>query len=321
VYNIPAPGVDQNQPMDLYTMLKDWAGSDDPSKMQQGRDGSMLNIFPTKKLSIPVDMNVVKSNGTVNKDDSVLNAIVFDLNKNMIFKNDAAVLNIIAANKWKRPIYFTSQDGGGVGLQDYIRQDGLTFRLVPVKGADVNRDWVVDKMMNKFVFGGADKPGTYYDESNRIHLNTIRFAYAQAARNLAENGRKEDAKKLLNKCDKMMLEENFPYGMVGRNQTHNRYSMQMMIAAYVAEDSILANKIKKSVKKDLAQQKVYLESLPERFQDNMSGELDDVNSLLLGLQQIETQFGKPQQGTPPVETPNKITNATPPKPVVDSQKK
>jgi hypothetical protein len=320
VYNIPAPGVDQNTPMDLYTMLKDWAGSDDPSKMQQGRDGSMLNIFPTKKLSIPVDMSVVKSNGTVNADDSVSNAIVFDMNKNMIFKNDAAVLNIIAANKWKRPIYFTSQQMG-LGFDDYIRQDGLTYRLVPVKGADVNRDWVVDKMMNKFVFGGTDKPGTYFDEANRIHLNTIRFAYAQAARNLAENNRKEDARKMLNKCDKMMLEENFPYGMVGRNQTHNRYSMQMMIAAYMAEDTVLANKINKSVKKDLEQQKVYLEGLPERLQNGiMEGELEDVRGLLMGLQQLEGQFKNPQQ-KPIVEGPNKITTVPPPTPVVDSPKK
>jgi hypothetical protein len=322
VYNFPAPGVDQNQPMDLYTMLKDWAGSDDPSKMQQGRDGSMLNIFPTKKLSIPVDVNLVRSNGTVNANDSVLSAIQFDINKNMIFKNDAAVLNIIAANKWKRPIYFTSQDGGGVGLQDYIRQDGLTFRLVPVKGDDVNKERVVDVMMNKFVFGGADKPGVYYDEANRIHLNTIRFAYAQAARNLAENNRKEEARKLLNKCDKMMLEENFPYGMVGRNQTHNRYSMQMLISAYIAEDSVLANKIQKSLKKDLDQQLRYLEGLPERLQDNMSGELEDVKGLLMGLQQIEQQFGKAAKQPTNVERPNsKLTNEQQVKPVVDSPKR
>jgi hypothetical protein len=307
IYNAPKPGVDPSQPMDLYTMMKDWAGSDDPNKMEQGRDGSMLNIFPTKKVFIPVDINVVKQNGTVNATDSVLSRLDFELPKNMIFKNDAAILNIVAANKWKRPIYFTSPDGAGIGLQQYIRQDGLSYRLVPVKNADVNRDWTLNVMMNKFVFGGADKPGVYYDEENRRHLNSIRLAYAQAASNLADNGRKEDARKMLNKCDKMMLEENFPYGMVGRNQMHNQYSLQMLIAAHKAEDSVLANKISKSVKKDLEQQVAYISSLPERLQDQMSGEMDDVQRLLRGMQQIDQQYGK--NATPPViEAPKTINN-------------
>jgi len=317
IYNAPKPGVDPNQPMDLYTMMKDWAGSDDPNKMEQGRDGGMLNIFPTKKVFIPVDVNVVKQNGTVNASDSVLSRVDFELPKNMIFKNDAAILNIIAANKWKRPIYFTSPDGAGLGLQPYIRQDGLSYRLVPIKNADVNRDWVVDKMMNKFVFGSANKPGVYFDEENRRHLNSIRLAYAQASSNLADIGRKEEARKMLNKCDKMMLAENFPYGMVGRNQMHNQYSLQMLIAAFKAEDSVLANKIKKSVKKDLEQQVSYLNSLPERMQEQMSGELEDVKRLLMGMQQVEQQFNKAALPTA-VENPGQIKN-TPAMPKASGQ--
>jgi hypothetical protein len=34
----------------------------------------------------------------------------------------------------------------------------LTYRLVPVDmNSEVNQDWVMDKMLNKFVFGNADK--------------------------------------------------------------------------------------------------------------------------------------------------------------------
>ena len=46
----------------------------------------------------------------------------------------ALYLNIIAANKWKRPIYFTSPYGE-LGFQQYLRTDGLTYRLVPVKNS------------------------------------------------------------------------------------------------------------------------------------------------------------------------------------------
>ena len=170
IYNVAKPGVDPNQYMDLYSMMKDWAGSDDPSKTETGRDGNSLNIFPTKKVSVPVDESVVRSNGTVNAKDTVLSAIQFEIPRQALYKNDAAILNIIAANKWKRPIYFTSPYGE-LGFQNYLRQDGLTYRLVPVAKNDVNLDWAKDVMMNKFRFGGADKTGVYYDEENRRHLN------------------------------------------------------------------------------------------------------------------------------------------------------
>jgi hypothetical protein len=290
IYNAPKPGIDPNQYMDLYTMMKDYAGSDDPSKTEQGRDGSTLNIYPSKKVSIPVDINLVKQNGTVNADDSVVAAVQFEIPKSVIFKNDAAILNIIAANKWKRPIYFTSPDAGGIGINNYMRQDGLTYRFVPVFKSEVNNDWVYDKMMNKFKFGNANVAGVYFDEENRRHLNSIRFAYAQAAISLADKGKKEEAKKMLNKCDQMMLEENFPYGMVSRGQQHNRFSLQMIMASYKAGDTALADKITKSVKKDLEQQLEYISKLDDRKQESMQYEAEEAKRLLMGIQQIEMQF-------------------------------
>lgn len=49
-----------SQPMDLYTMMKDFAGSDNPNKTQASQDGSIITIFPTRKVSIPVDVNLVR---------------------------------------------------------------------------------------------------------------------------------------------------------------------------------------------------------------------------------------------------------------------
>jgi dTDP-4-dehydrorhamnose reductase len=59
----------------------------------------------------------------------------------------------------------------------------------------------------------------------------------------------------------MMLEGNFPYGMVSRGQQHNYTSMIMLQAAYRADDIKLAEKISKSVKKDLEQQIAYYATL------------------------------------------------------------
>lgn len=260
VYYVQNPAIDPAKPMDLYTMMKDYAGSDDPGKVRVVGDGITINTYPTHAVTVPVDVDLVKKNGTVNADDSVVSELRFDIPRNVIQKNDAAVLNIIAANKWRRPIYFTSERIS-LGFDKYIRQDGLTYRLVPVENGDVNRERVADVMMNKFVFGAANKPGVYFDEENRRHLNTIRMAYASAAANLADHGKKEEAKKMLEKCDRNMLEENFPYGMVSRFQQQNIVSRQFLEAAYKAGDMALAEKVTKSLRKDLEQQMKYYAAL------------------------------------------------------------
>ena len=67
----------------------------------------LLHTFPVRKLAVPVDTAFVRANGTVNSNDKVVDAMRFELpNKNMLLKNDLAILNIIAANKWKRPDLF-----------------------------------------------------------------------------------------------------------------------------------------------------------------------------------------------------------------------
>ena len=305
---LPGATVDQTKPMDLYSMLKDYAGSDDPNKMYlpQGQE-EYLNIYPTKNVKVPVDVDFVRKNGTVNIDDSVVSELTFTIPKNVIGKNDAAILNIIAANKWKRPIYFTSPYGE-LGFQSYLRTDGLTYRLVPLKNSDVNRNWVVDKMLNKFVFGNADKHGVYYDEENRRHLNTIRMQYALAALNLADNDRKGDAKKLLERCDKMMLQENFPYGMVSRDQRHNEISGQFLLAAYKSGDTLLANKVYASIRKDLEQEIAYFNALDEDKQGALVNDNQRAMQILQQLQQMEQYF----------TTPKPVLNPESQKPVINN---
>jgi Protein of unknown function (DUF2723) len=248
---------------DLYTMMKDQAGSDDPAKMLRSQGGELLNYFPNKRVTVPVDKSLVLQNGTVNAKDSVVKELKFDIAKSYLFKNDAAIINIIAANKWKRPVYFTQPLG--IGFDDYLRQDGLTFRLVPIAGArnTINTDWMFDKVMNKFKYGGADK-GVYFDEPNRGSLTTLRQAHTVLAMNLNSLGRKEDAKKVLQRWDKMVSEQSMPYGLASRyGNDHNEKSYYIGVTAFQAGDIALGKKILEKVKKDCQQQVAYYESLKE----------------------------------------------------------
>ncbi len=284
----PQPGIPENRYYDLYDMMKNYVGSDDPNKLSG--DGGNYNTFPVKKVSIPVDLNFVLSNGTVTATDSVVTEVRFEIPKSGLQKNDLAMLNIIAANHWKRPIYFTMNNSINLGFDNYIRKDGLAYRFVPVENSQVNTDHMFDVIMNKFAYGNANTPGVYYDEENRRHLNDIRRAHTELAFDLIFKDRKEDAKKVLEKADKMMLQENFPYGYTARSNDHDMASLAFLEACYRAGDTTLANKVKASVQKDLQQQVKFYNSLSGTMAENMSYDKQNAQRLLQQLDQLISVF-------------------------------
>lgn len=277
---------DQNRYVDLYSLMNDFIGSDDQAAQVQMQDGTWMNYLPVKKVSVPVDVEKVKKNGTVEATDNVLTDMRFEIPKDLLLKNDMAVLNIIAANKWDRPIYFTSPFGE-LGFGQYLRNEGQSYRLVPVAGENmVNSRASYELLKNKFVFGNANIPGVYYDEENRRHLIGIRQSYAEAANQLAIEGDSAKARELLQIADKNLLEENIPYAMVSRQNQHNTISVQFVEASYRAGDKKLAAKVAAALMKDISEQLAYYAylgdmSVPELLQavqDILSNKADNLSN-------------------------------------------
>ena len=300
VYFIPRSQNDTTV-QDLYDMMKNQCGSDDPSKQYRTQDGELLPYFYSRRVSLPVNKEAVIANGTVNAKDSIEDRVVFDIQKGYLFKNDAAILNIIAANQWKRPIYFTTP-GLGIGFEPFLRQDGLTFRLVPVTNAreTVNIDWMLDKVMNKFRFGNADKDGVYYDEENRRHLLSIRNAHVILAMNLVAAGRKEEAIKVLRHCDKNIPDKNMPYGMSSRyGNDSNEKSIYFATVAYQAGDAELGKRVAEAVKKDCEQQIAYYASLKEdQIGSVQNYEYQTARQMVEMIQNLIKQYGTAKPATP-----------------------
>jgi hypothetical protein len=350
VYNKQLPGFDQSKYYDLYDMMKNVIGSDDVKySTNQTEDGSTINFFPVKKFSVPVDENFVRQNGVVHSTDSVVKELQIDLSKdkNYLFKNDLAMYSIIAANKWERPICFTStQELNSLGLDKYVRLTGLAYQLVPVLNGNVDNDVAYKTVMEKFAYGGANRNGVYYDEENRRHLNSIRLAHAQIAISLAQAGKKDLAKNVLEHFDQNVKESNFPYGMTSnRGNQQNAISMNFLQACYMAGDMELAQKVTASVKKDLQQQMRYYKSLgddptiaDEQLASNAymmlqgkGGSLTDRQSqfvqdifttyqMLMHMGELEKQYLPGQQSQSSEKAPT-ILNSTPPVQQSDSQTK
>lgn len=206
--------------------LMDFIGSDDPQAKVRTQGGGELNYFPTKKFRIPVDSATVLSNGTVPKEFSnqIVPAVEWELSKdkNYIMKADMMILDLLAHNNWKRPIYFAITVGaeGYMGLEDYFQLEGLAYHLVPVKSKSpdgqighVATNLMYDKLMNKFKWGGMENPKIYLDENNLRMTMNFRNNFARLAGALLEEGKKDSAVKVLDRCLEIMPQKTVPYNI------------------------------------------------------------------------------------------------------------
>ena len=312
----PAPGqnIDPNAHYNLYNVMKDFLGTPaiDP---ETGQDIGQLRM-PINKFMVPVDKDLLLKNGTATPQDSLVDNMVFEVPRRALTRSDLMVLNIIASNKWERPIYFTAPYGE-LGFGPYLRKDGLAYRLVPFPTQPVQQNWVIDEIMRqmraggtsirpnnltaiyenlskKYEFGGANRPGTYFDEENRRHLLNIRAIFAEAAGNLADAGKTKEAEALLEKVEKGILTENLPYAMVSRYSQHNQTGLMLAEAYYKTGKLDQARKVIEAVRKDVTEQKNYYNYLKADRPDYAAGFAnveEPLNSILeAALQAIEQHY-------------------------------
>ena len=136
-----------------------------------------------------------------------------------------SVLDLIAGNKWERPIYWaiTSPRNAFNGMTASMVQTGMTSQLLPLaprvdstgRAIDYgigNLDRMYETVMTKFRWCGADRPGTYFDENARGIVSTLRNQiFTPLANGYLERGDKQKAQAILKKCLSVILEENVPY--------------------------------------------------------------------------------------------------------------
>ncbi|MDE3212369.1 MAG: DUF2723 domain-containing protein, partial [Bacteroidota bacterium] len=293
-YN-PGGAVSKDSSMNLSDAMA-FMANDNNRLVTQG--GDSLNYFPTRNFYVPVDKELVLKNGTVPLKDSsrILDRINLKISANTLYKNDLMVLDIIAANKWKRPIYFTQPQGWG--LNNYLQNEGMTYRLEPIRqqdpnGADaVNTDAAYKNLMSNFYFGGAQYPNVYFDENSRRALMSMRRAFSATANALALNGKKDSALQVLNYGYKMMTPSSFRYGMVSAENMQDITSLQYAYAYYLAGDAKKGDIIADQVISDCQQQIEYYNSLSDTYAGMFQRDMQTAEGIIKELQEMKATMGQ-----------------------------
>lgn len=189
--------------------------------------GDITSILPSSVLFLPVDVEAVKKMNIVRNDlvPFVADSISWTIGKGDLYKSDLIMLDIISTNDWKRPIYFSSTLGGSsyLNLKEFMQLEGYAYRLLPVRvpGAQdgyVNSDIMYKNMMTKMEWRELDNPKTYYDNTYLgSPVATARISFLRLASQLIADGRKDEAKKAIERSLATMPDKSIPYDNFSAN--------------------------------------------------------------------------------------------------------
>lgn len=152
-------------------------------------------------------------------------------------KAEMMVLDILATNKWERPIYFAITVGSDsyMSLEPYFQLEGFAYRLVPIKTVNkdgqigrVDVDIMYENMMKKFKWGNMENPKVYLDENNVRMIMNLRNSFARLAEQLISENRTEDALKVLEKCDLLIPDKIIPYNYFNLGLINAYYNAKVL---------------------------------------------------------------------------------------------
>jgi hypothetical protein len=198
-----------DEPFEVKNIMKYWVRSKDND----------THVIPTDTLYITIDKEAVRRSGMMMASDTIPDRMVISLaGKRAIYKNDMMMLEMLAQCNWERPLYVATTVGSDnyMNLGDNFVQEGLAYRITPFNtkapGAkNFDTEKVYNNVMNRFKWGGLDKPGLYIDETVMRMCYTHRHLLAQLAMQLIAEGQNAKAEKVLRKVEKVLPEYNVPY--------------------------------------------------------------------------------------------------------------
>ena len=200
-----------------------------PKSTVEMQNGQTIHFYPTNKIRIPVDKNNIIQNKVVDAkfNDSIVPYIDIDIKGNALYKNRLMMLDLVANNNWKRPIYFSPgafDDEDYLWMKNYLQLEGMIYKLVPLKTK-------VDKDTNPMDMGGLDADkmygivmkwdwgnsngDIYHDPETRKNSISYRSVLSRLMDKLIAERKMDKAKNIINlSLTKMPVEKFGYYSMV-----------------------------------------------------------------------------------------------------------
>ena len=198
-------------PYELKEIINRWMlGKNDQLKelLKKSGQGIELPLIPTDSIVMKVDAEAVRRSGMKIPEalgDSIPEYMTISLKdangnpKRALYKSELMMLEMLANANWERPIYMAITVGSEnhLGMDNHFVQEGLAYRFTPFEtdklNSKIDSEKMYDNLMNKFKFGGIDKPGIYIDENVMRMCYTHRRIFTQLVGQLIKEGKKDKA--------------------------------------------------------------------------------------------------------------------------------
>jgi diadenosine tetraphosphate (Ap4A) HIT family hydrolase len=177
-------------------------------------NGQTMYLYPSRYIRVPVNKENVIKYGIVAPDDAdkIVDELILDVGENGLYKAQLAMLDQLANNDWKRPIYFSGgsfKDEDYLYAKNYLQLDGLTYKLVPIYTkatsmdfGHINTETMYNNVM-KWDWGNMNKD-IYHDPETRRNSLAYRTNLYRLADSLYVEGKKQKAETILDlSIDKM----------------------------------------------------------------------------------------------------------------------
>lgn len=225
------------------------------------QNGQTIHFYPTNKIRVNVDKNIIIKNKVVNPrfNDSIVPYMDIDIKGSALYKNRLMMLDILANNNWKRPIYFSGgafDDEDYLWLKDYLQLDGMVYKLVPVRNVpskdggpmdmgQIDADKMYDIVM-KWDWGNSESEKIYHDPETRRNSITYRTNLSRLVDELIAEGKIDKAKNVINLAMTKMPLDKFGYYSLVEPFAGGYYKVGETAKAHDLLDK-LVNKYKKNL--------------------------------------------------------------------------
>ena len=199
------------------------SSGEDPNQLPKSQQESVF--YPTNKIRVPVNKKNVLESGLVSaKDaDKIVPFIDIELPESGITKNQLMMLDILANNDWKRPLYFTGgsyAESEYIWMKNYLQLDGLVYKLVPIRSElGKNNPYLMGRIdsenmyniVTQWEWGNAESPDIYHDPETRKNSISFRSNLARLAEKLINENKFDKAEKIIDLALEKMPVDYFGY--------------------------------------------------------------------------------------------------------------
>jgi hypothetical protein len=219
----------------------------DPKMKVTLENGQKLDFICARNFVIPVNKENCIKYGIVPEKyaseipDSIMLSMPKD--KNYVSKPELFMLDLLSNYQWDRPLSVLNMGGDlNVGIKDYLMYDGFSYRFTPIRNKISSTDAgkvdalaLYERMKKDYKFDAIKRTDYFVDYQNMytfLGVLSQRQMFVTVANALIDAGEAEKAVEIMDMCQEVFPEQNFPLESIPLGFSGNDYMVAQMAENY-----------------------------------------------------------------------------------------